>query len=111
MRTLLLALSLGVVIGCTGIQPVGPMAKMMGVPPGGKAGLGQGKDKDEPPEPVTVPAVRPTPPLNTTGPEDVNPDDPYLAVGKLQQELEADRQTIPVSPTTVQISRINGAIK
>lgn len=109
MRTLLLAISLGVVVGCTGIQPVGPMAKMMNAPPGGKGK--KGKDKDEPPEPLTVPAARPTPPLNTTGPEDVNPADPYFAVGKLQQELEADRQTIPVSPTTVEVSKIKGGVK
>lgn len=105
MRTLLLALPLAAAVGCTGIQPVGPLAKTAAAPPG------KGRDKDEPPDPVTVPAVRPTPPLNTTGPEDVDPRDPYLAVGKLQQELEADRQTIPSSPTTVQVSRVGGGVK
>lgn len=109
MTRLLLALSLGVAIGCTGIQPAGPFAG----PGAGKTGPGKGKDKDrnEPPEPVTVPAPKPTPPLNTTGPEDVDAADPYHTVSKLQRELEADRQTIPSTPTTVQISRINGAVK
>lgn len=102
MMKLFPALLLGALIGCTGIQPVGPMSKMGG-PPGRK---GADKDKDAPPDPVAVPAPKPTPPLNTTGPEDVNPDDPYQAVSKLQHELEADRKTIPMTPTTVQVSRV-----
>lgn len=109
MTRLLLALALGALIGCTGIRPVGPLA---GSGLGPKAGKAKGdKDKDEPPEPVTVPAPKPTPPLNTTGPEDVSPENPNLAIRKLQQELEADKKTVPSAPKTVEVSRYKNGVK
>jgi hypothetical protein len=113
MTRLLLALALGgMAVGCTGIHPVGPMAKMMGPGPGKAApGKAKDKDKDEAPEPITIPAVKPTPPLNTTGPEDVTPDDPYFALHKLQQELEAEGQRTPPPPVTAEISRYKGGVK
>lgn len=108
MTRLLLALALGVLVGCTGIHPVGPLA---GAGLGPKAGKKGDKGKDEPPEPVTVPAPKPTPPLNTTGPEDVTPENPSLAIRKLQQELEADKKTVPAASKTVEVSRYKNGVK
>lgn len=112
MTRILFALALGAgvaAIGCTGIHPVGPMAGMAG--PGPKGTPGKDKKSDEPPEPVTVPAPRPTPPLNTVGPEDVTAENPYLVLEKVQQELAADRQTIPQAPVTAEISKYKGGVK
>lgn len=109
MTRLLLALALAGLIGCTGVYPVGPLANSgIGTrPPKSK----DSRDKDEPPEPITIPAVKPTPPLNTTGPEDVNPNDPHAALRKLKQELEADAKTIPSAPKTVEVSRYKNGVK
>jgi hypothetical protein len=93
------------VVGCMGFQPTGPLAK----PGGGKAGkakFADQKDADLPPEPITVPAVKPTPPVNWVDPSDVS-HDPAAALQKLAGELEADQKTIPTPPKTVEISRIN----
>jgi hypothetical protein len=113
MTRLLLALALGAMaVGCTGIHPVGPMAKMMGPGPGkGAPGKAKGKDKDEAADPITIPAVRPTPPLNTMGPEDVSPDDPHASLHRLQQELEAEGQRTQAAPVTAEISRIKGGVR
>ncbi|MBA4190858.1 MAG: hypothetical protein C0467_22960 [Planctomycetaceae bacterium] len=109
MTRLLLVLALGTLVGCTNIYPAGPLAKS-GFGP--KMGKDKGdKEKEEPPEPVTVPAVKPTPPLNTTGPEDVTPEDPNFAIRKLQQELEADKKTIPTAPKTAEVSRYKNGVK
>jgi hypothetical protein len=108
MTRLLLALAIGSLIGCTGVYPVGPLANS-GI--GSRPPKPKSNDKDEAPEPVVVPAVKPTPPLNTTGPEDVNPDDPHAALRKLKQELEADRNTIPTAPKTAEVSRYKGGVK
>jgi hypothetical protein len=108
MKKLLLTLALGTALGCTGIRPAGPFAKPPSASGSGKA---KERDNDTTPEPVTIPAVKPTPPLNTTGPEDVNPDDPYSAAQKLMNELEADRKTVPNVPKTAEISRYKGGVK
>ncbi len=109
MTRLLLALALGGLIGCTGIYPAGPLAKSGFGPKAGKSK--DGKDRDEPQEPITVPALKPTPPLNTTGPEDVTAEDPNFAIKKLQQELESDKKTIPTPPKTVEVSRYKNGVK
>lgn len=108
MSKLLVALALGAAVGCTGIHPVGPFAR-----PGGAPGKSKAKERenDGPPDPITIPAPKPTPPLNTTGPEDVNPDNPYSAAQKLMQELEADGKAIPSVPKTAEVSRYKGGVK
>ena len=108
MTRLLLALALAALVGCTGIHPVGPLA---GAGFGQKPGKKSDKDKNEPPDPVTVPAPKPTPPLNTTGPEDVTPENPGLVIRKLQQELEADNKTVPTASKTVEVSRYKNGVK
>ena len=109
MTRLLLTLALGAMIGCTGVYPAGPLAKSGFGPKAGKSK--DGKDKDEAPEPITIPAVKPTPPLNTTGPEDVTPEDPNFAIRKLQQELSADTKTVATPSKTAEISRYKNGVK
>ncbi|MBA4062232.1 MAG: hypothetical protein C0501_00735 [Isosphaera sp.] len=104
-RFLLLAAALAAVVGCTGIRPVGPLAKMADGPKSVPL-----KDRDAS-EPSPVPAVKPTPPSNTIGLEDVTPDDPNAAARRLTQELDADRRTIPAVPVLVQTSRIKGGVR
>jgi hypothetical protein len=106
MTRLLLTAALAAAVGCTGIRPVGPLAKMAGPPPKSVPP----KDRDGP-DPSPVPAVKPTPPQNTVGFEDVTADDPQAAARRLTQELEADRKTITSGPVLVQTSRIKGGIK
>jgi hypothetical protein len=104
-RVLLAFLLAAVLIGCTSITPVGIMAKK-GSSPDAKGK----KDKDDPPEPVTVPAPKPTPPMNLVDAGDVSAD-PQGSLQKLRSELDADKQTIPTSPTTTEISRYKGGVK
>jgi hypothetical protein len=112
MTRLLFGLGLAAAIGCGTVQPVGPMAKMMGDKPiGAKAKAKTVKDKDAPPPPVTVPAVKPTPPLNLIYPDEVLPENPQASVQKLMNELEADRKSMPAAPMTAEVSRIKGGVK
>ena len=109
MTRLVFGLLLAAAIGCGSVQPVGPMAKMMGDKPIGAKGKAA-KDKDVPPQPVTVPAVKPTPPLNLVYPDEVLPENPQAAAQKLHNELEADGKNIQVSPTA-EVSRYKGGVK
>jgi hypothetical protein len=90
-------------VGCTSIEPVGPFAKKTG----GKSSKSKEPEPDLPPQPVTVPAVKPTPPVNWVDPSDVALD-PYSASEKLAGELEADQKTIPTPSRTAEISVIKG---
>ncbi|HVL15684.1 MAG TPA: hypothetical protein VM529_24140 [Gemmata sp.] len=104
-------LILGIVLsssmaGCLGFQPVGPLAKPAGKP----AGKDLGAKDDEPAGPVTVPAVKPTPPVNWVDPTDVSAD-PRGSAEKLANELEADQKTIPTPSKTAEISVIKGRMK
>ena len=58
---LVLALALASLIGCKGVEPIGPFAKMKGTSAQKRKSE---KEKDAPPPPVTVSAVKPTPPMN-----------------------------------------------
>ena len=109
MTRLILATALTTaMVGCTSFQPVGPLTK-----PGGKA-AGKGKtdvkDADLPPQPVTVPAVKPTPPANWVDTTDVSLD-PHGSAAKLANELEADQKTIPTASKTAEVSIIKGGVK
>ena len=98
------------VVGCTGFQPVGPLAKP-GHAPGKSVGkTDKPKDTDLPPEPITVPAVKPTPPVNWVDPTDVSID-PHGSAEKLMREYEADQKTILSAPKTAEISRYKGGVK
>jgi hypothetical protein len=101
-----LALALVTLIGCKGVEPLGPFAGMKGAPKAKPA-----KEKEGAPAPVTVPAVKPTPPMNLIYPDEVSPENPQAAVQKLRNELEADQKSIPAAPLTAEISRYKGGVK
>lgn len=103
MTRLLTALTLATAIGCTGIQPVGPLAKKDG--PSGKPG-----QDAAPTEPISVPAVKPTPPLSLVTPEEVDRD-PHVAAQRLMAEFEADRKNMPKAPMTAEVSRYKNGVK
>jgi hypothetical protein len=89
MMRILLAFGLAVAIGCKGVEPIGPFAKMKGNPtPKAKPK----KELDSPPPPVAVPAVKPTPPMNLIDPYEVSPENPQAAIQRLRNELEADQR-------------------
>ena len=80
MRCLTLGLFLMGLIGCSSIEPVGPLAGKWGKN-SPNATAKPGKDKKSKVirtsfATVTVPAVKPTPPLNLIYPDEVLPDNP-----------------------------------
>jgi hypothetical protein len=108
MMRILLALGLAIAIGCKGVEPLGPFAKMKGTSaPTAKAT----KEQETPRPPVTVPAVKPSPPMNLIYPDEVSPENPQAAVQRLKNELEADQKSIPAAPVTAEISRYKGGVK
>jgi hypothetical protein len=109
MTRILAALTLSIAVGCTNVQPIGPFADRMR---GSPAGRGKpAKDSDGPPAPVTVPAVKPTPPLNIIYPDEVTPENIQASIQKLKNELETDRKNIPAAPVTAEVSRYKGGVK
>ena len=113
MRCLTLGFLMAAVIGCKGIEPVGPLAGMWGKdsPNASAKPSKEKKSKDGPPPPVTVPAVKPTPPLSYIYPDDVEPENVHEAVQKLRNELEAEGKNIPAPPVTAEVSRYKGGVK
>jgi hypothetical protein len=107
MTRTLCGLCLAAAIGCTSVQPIGPFANKMGGSPKAK----EAKDKDNPPLPVSVPAVKPTPPMNLIYPDEVSPENPQAAIQKLKNELETDGKNIPSPPLTAEVSRYKGGVK
>jgi hypothetical protein len=105
MRALLFGLLVVGGVGCAQFQPVGPLAKTMGAPKGRPP-----SDKDAPPDPVTVPAQRPTPPALLITPGEVTAENPTAAAQKLMSEFEYDRKTMPAAPKTAEISVIKGGV-
>jgi hypothetical protein len=92
--------ALVVAIGCTGIQPVGPLAKK-GASPGG----GDSKSEaDAVPDPVVIPAPKPTPPMCLIRPMDVTAENVEWIKQQLSAELEADRKSMRAMPVTVEVS-------
>jgi hypothetical protein len=96
-------LALASAMGCSGFQVIGPLAKHY---ESGKTVL----PPSAPAEPITVPAVKPTPPLSIVTPDEVERD-PYLAAQKLTTEFETDRGTISKAPVTAEVSRYKGGVK
>lgn len=101
LTALILAMASASGSGCMHVRPVGPLADKW-APTAQSA---------PPPATVTVPAPRPTPPMNLVAADDVLPDNPYAAVAKLKSELEADRRHLPEPPRTAEISRIAGPMR
>ena len=109
MTRFILGIGLAMAIGCTSVQPVGPFANKMGGSTEAKTKAG--KDKDNPPPPVTVPAVKPTPPLNLIYPDEVSSENPQASILKLKNELETDGKNITAPPMTAEVSRYKGGVK
>jgi hypothetical protein len=109
MTRIICGICLAAAIGCTNVQPIGPFANNMGGSP--KAKGKEAKNKDDLPAPVTVPAVKPTPPMNLIYPDEVSPENPQAAVQKLRNELESDGKNIPSPPMTAEVSRYKGGVK
>jgi hypothetical protein len=108
MTRIVLALGLAIAMGCKGVEPIGPFAKMMGASP---TKLKPVKEKDASPAPVTVPAAKPTPPMNLIYPDEVSPENPQGAIQRLKNELDADQKSIPAAPVTAEVSRYKGGVK
>ncbi len=106
MKTLLFALGTLVLVGCSGLKPIGPLAKEVPITQQGKPIPGVT------PEPYAKPpAVRPASPSLYVTPSDVNPDNPYIAANKLSSELGADSKAPVNAPVTAEVSRIQGRVK
>lgn len=105
MRKLLLGMMLLAGVGCTNVRPIGPLANRMGKPQ-----AAANKDAD-PPDPVTVPAPRPTPPAALIEPGEVTADNAAAAAQKLTNEFEYDWKTLPPPPKTAEISHIKNGVK
>lgn len=109
MTRLILGISLAVVVGCNSIQPVGPFANKLGNTAGTKSKAG--KEKDNPAPPITVPAVKPTPPSNFIYADEVSAENPQASIQKLKNELDTDAKNIPAAPMTAEVSRYKGGVK
>jgi hypothetical protein len=107
-RLIILGIGLTLVIGCKGVvERTGPFASKNGSSSKAKAA----QEKDAPPPPVTVPAIKPTPPMNLIYPDEVSPENPQASIQKLKNELEADGKNIPAAPLTAEVSRYKGGVK
>jgi hypothetical protein len=107
MNRLFFSLLLLAGVGCTSVQPVGPMAHLMKTKaePAGPAGPAA-----TPPDPITMQPQRPVPPAILIVPEEVTPDNASSATRKLLDEYEHDRKTIPQT-STAEVSIIKGGVK
>jgi hypothetical protein len=105
MRLFLAGLLLFAGFGCTGLQPIGPLAPKRPVSNKAKA------PENDPDDPVTIPAPKPVPPAILIQPEDVNADNARDAAQKLAEEFDRDRESMPSVPRTAEISRIHGGVR
>ncbi|MBX9578830.1 MAG: hypothetical protein K2X87_00855 [Gemmataceae bacterium] len=105
MKTTLLGLTLAAAVGCVQMQPVGPLAKSIGTPKGPAPAAAA----DDPADPVTVPAPRPTAPALFVVPAEVSADNPAAAAQKLMAEFESDRKSTPAPRPEVSV--IKGGVK
>jgi len=106
MMRIILGLGLVFAVGCKGVEAVGPLANRMQNAKGKPT-----KENDSPPPPVTVPAVKPTPPMNLIYPDEVSAENPQASIQKLKNELESDQKNIPTPPLTAEVSRYKGGVK
>lgn len=97
------ALLLAPLVGCTGIHPVGPMAKVLPQPapkPAPAAPKG-----GAPSAAAKPPAVLPTPPTALVAPDDVTAANAHALAAKLTEELDADAKAT-TAPVTAEVSRV-----
>ena len=74
MTRFILGIGLAMAIGCTAFRACRPVREQDGRLD--RSEDEASKDKDDPPPPVTVPAVKPTPPLNLIYPDEVSSENP-----------------------------------
>lgn len=104
MTRLLFGFILAAAIGCTGIQPVGPLANH-------KSGGDAKTDPASPQEPITIPATAPTPPKCIVHPEDVTEDNVETVRKQLLAEFDADLKSMPSVPVTAEVSEYKSGVK
>ncbi len=102
MTRLLFGAALMVAIGCTGIQPVGPLANK-----NGSSGKSDSKSDKAvlPPDPVVIPAPNPTPPMCLIRAEDVTLENAGDSIKQLTAEIEADRKSMRNMPVTAEVTK------
>lgn len=99
MNRLLFGVFLAASMGCTSVQPIGPLAKPT------RATKGPPVVNEQPePAPLTVAAPRPVPPAELIMPSQVMAENPQIAVQKLTAEIATDRQSLEALPRTAEVS-------
>lgn len=100
-------------VGCVNVQPVGPMAKIMGKPParGVKGGVPAGAEKGVPAQPPAAPAPRPAAPTELSIPDEVSAETAQEEAKRLLAEIEQDRKATPEASRTAEVSRYKRGVK
>jgi len=98
MTKLLLTSILLAGLGCTNIQPIGPLAR-------GKKASPITKEVPEP-EAKLVAAPKPTPPAILIEPSEVTADNAAAAAQKLANEFDYDMKSMPAPSKTAEVSRV-----
>ncbi|MCS6863567.1 MAG: hypothetical protein RMJ56_03740 [Gemmataceae bacterium] len=101
MRTILFAVVILSLMGCTTFKPVGPLAPEMPI-------TQQGQPLPAAAYPATAarpPAIKPTPPTLLVTPDDVEANNARAIAAKLANELEIDMKAAVNAPVTVEVSR------
>ncbi len=100
MKTLLFALGTVALVGCSGLKPVGPLAKQVPITQQGQPIPGVTDAAARPP------ALKPTPPSLFVSPSEVTAASAYDAASKLAAEVNADSKATANAPVTVEVSRV-----
>jgi hypothetical protein len=103
MNKLLLASILLAGLGCTNIQPIGPLAKGKKAPPTGKELVER--------EAKTVAAPKPTPPAILIEPNEVTAENAAAAAQKIANEIDYDTKSMPAPSKTAEVSRYKDGVK
>lgn len=92
MKTLFFSVVLMTALGCTNLQPTGPLAKVTGSPKSAPAVGPLAKDAAAP---TPVQAQRPPRPAEMITPGEVSAENASSAAQRLMNELEMDGKAIP----------------
>jgi hypothetical protein len=111
VKTLLLALGALALVGCSNLKPVGVLSKETPLTQQGQPLPNAPNTPNTPTVPARPPMVRPTPPTMNVTPNDVDPNNPYIAAGKLSAEVEIDSKSTVNVPVTAEISRYKDGVR
>lgn len=106
MKKFLVGMTLLAGLGCTSVEPTGPLAKVTGTPKKAPE-----KDSPSPSDPVTVAAPLPPRPAELATPGQVTAETAQAEARKLMQELEIDGKAIRHMPRTAEVSVIRDGVK